>query len=110
MKLIGNQPISIIQGDTKEYKIRLDGLYDLIDYIYFTSKDLGIEEKMTYDNDEKCWVYRFSPVTTSVDPSDHYSYDITIYFKDGDITSETGIPLKIIKKKNPVENDNPLGE
>lgn len=105
MKLIGNVPICIIQGDTRDYKIKFeDGFDDLIDKIIFTSKDLEIEEEMTYLNDEKSWIYSFTSVQTQVEPSDFYSYDITIYFKDGDILSETKIPLKIVKKENPVEN------
>ena len=66
MKLMGNLPISIIQGDSYSYK--------------------------------------FTPSVTDTNPSDFYSYDITILFKDKDILSETKIPLKIIKKENPVED------
>lgn len=111
MKLIGIQPISIIQGDTRPYKIKFDrGLDDLIDHIFFTSKDLNIEEKMEYLEDEKCWQYYFDSATTSIDPSDYYSFDITVIFKDGDVLSSTKNPLKIIRKENPVESDNPIGE
>lgn len=106
MKLTGNKPIAIIQGDTKDYKIQFtNDINDLIEYIIFTSKLLNIEEKMQYNATEKYWVYSFASGVTDVAPSDFYSYDITIYFKDGDITSETGIPLKIIDKQNPVETN-----
>ena len=104
MKLIGNQPISIIQGDTKDYKIKFDDdINDLIESIFLTSEDLDINEKMTFSEDEKTWTYKFGALKTQIDPSDFYSYDITINFKDGDILSETKIPLKIIKKENPVD-------
>ena len=105
MKLIGNQPIQIIQGDTKDYKIKFENdINDLIDRIVITSENLNIEENLVFDVREKFWAYKFKSNETNIAPSDFYSYDITVFFKDGDVTSETGIPLKIIDKKNPVEN------
>lgn len=105
MKLIGNQPIKIIQGDTHEYKIKFENdINELIERIVFTSKNLEIEENMEFIGDENYWRFRFSASQTDIPPSDFYSYDITIFFKDGDIISETGVPLRIIDKRNPVEN------
>ena len=105
MKLMGNLPISIIQGDSYEYKIKFENdIDDLIEKVVITSEDLNIDSEMTFVPTEKYWSYKFTPSVTDTNPSDFYSYDITILFKDKDILSETKIPLKIIKKENPVED------
>ena len=105
MKLIGNKPIKIIQGDSYEYKIKFSQeINTLIEKIYLTSEDLTISSEMEFDEVNEVWSFKFLPTKTNVEPSDYYTYDITIKFKDGDVLSETGINLTISTKQNPVEN------
>ena len=49
MKLMGNLPISIIQGDSYEYKIKFENdIDDLIEKVVITSEDLNIDSEMTF--------------------------------------------------------------
>lgn len=106
MKLIGNIPIRIIQGDTYPYIIRFKdpNLANFISEIWFTSQALNIEEKFTYHKEENVFEYMITPEKTQcVKPSEYYTYDITIKLNDDMIISETAIPLIVVCKENPVE-------
>lgn len=102
----GNKPIKVIKGDTYPYIIKFKNkdIAYTIKEIWFTSNALNIREKFIYHEDDNIYEYIIdSQKTLNVKPSCYYTYDVTIIFNDESVLSETGIPLIVVDKKNPLE-------
>jgi hypothetical protein len=106
-QLYGNKKIKIIQGDSYTYQIQFvdESISDLVDRIVFSSTALEISEDMTVStvNSRTVYTYEFSALDTAdLDTSLFYTFDITVYFIDGKVISQSGLTIQILQKENPV--------
>lgn len=100
-KLTGNKSIEFIQGDSYSYRISFQDatIVPLLENVVFTCKKLDICENMVFGNNE--YIYTFSDEITREYSAMTTSFDITLKFLNGNILSQTGIRLIIVKKQNP---------
>lgn len=101
--VLGNEKIELIQGDDYIYDICLTNEdYSDVDKITFTCKALDINAQMIGDPDTKRFTYTISKTLTAQFIPLETTYDITIDFTDSTRESQTGIPLIIYRKQNPI--------
>lgn len=104
-KVIGNKPISIIQGDTLSYRMRVGGVsIENIQKIVFTCRYLNLEKELTLTQDENyndVYVLEYTADETEIWKAVETTFDITIFFVEGVVASETGIAFIVREKRNP---------
>ena len=98
--------IVIIQGDTCQKNVFIEGLEDLssIDSVYFSCSKLQLERELTYDQDIKAYVLLITADETSKLKPMTTDFDITV--KIGSSIIKTGLyrgKLYVLDKNNPVE-------
>lgn len=79
--------IELIQGDTYETALEINGLTDftIIDKVTFSSADLGFCKTLTFNTKEKNYSLILLPEETDRCKEGRYDYDITIKFKDKNV-------------------------
>ena len=95
--------ITIIQGDTYECEVTVEGIVaELVDKIYFSSNQLNVC-KMLDKRDNK-FILKFTPEETMKFSTGNLSYDFTIYFLDNTIqTAQYKARISILPKINKVQ-------
>lgn len=84
MDIIGNSNIEIIQGDSYQLNITLEGVeVDTIQNIYFSSQALEISKELIKKTNS--FALNFSPEETNKFKKGYYDYDLTIKFMDDNI-------------------------
>ena len=95
--------IEIIQGDTYETTLEINGLNDLslIKAVTITSEELGICKDLTYNADDYNYSLKIPPEETTKFPVGRFDYDITIKFNDSNVlTVIYQDEIIILAKKN----------
>lgn len=105
--------IVIIQGDTCQKNVFIEGLEDLssINSVYFSCSKLEMERELTYDQDIEAYVLLITSDETSAFKPMVTDFDITV--KIGTSVIKTGLyrgKLVILDKNNPVEVYNDVSE
>ena len=97
----GNTPIIFIQGDTFVYQVAFsDRPFETIDKVVFSCDALSLEQEMIKDTENKKFVYAFLAEITDLWIPLQTTFDIIVYYVDGPIETQTGIPLIIKKRYN----------
>lgn len=97
--------IKIIQGDTHSSTVTVESGADLIEELWFTSKYLGISQKLTQVNDTQ-WLITFDPDFTCSCKVCHTSFDITAKLKDSQVnTLVYEGKLCVLKKENTIDGN-----
>lgn len=101
-KLVGNVPIELVQGSTTNIRRKFKSTeVVLIDKVYFSCKELGLcaELEKTENNE---FIYTITDELSSTFPPMITTYDLTVQYLDGSVAIETGVVLKVFKRKNPL--------
>ena len=95
--------ITIIQGDTYECEISIEGvLVEIIDRIYFSSNQLNVCKEL--EKRDGKFVLKFTPEETMNFETGNLSYDFTIYFTNNAIqTAQYRNRISILPKINKVQ-------
>lgn len=97
----GNSPVVFIQGDTYIYEVTFkDRDFSEVNKVVFSCIALSINKQMHRDTDNEKFVYTFTSTETAKWIPLETTFDIKVFFTDGTIESETGIPLVIVKRMN----------
>ena len=101
--VIGESKITIVQGDSYERYITIDGIsLDLIEGIYFSSDKLNISKKLILKSN--VFVLSLTSEETKDLPVVNTNYDLTIKFNNNKInTIQYQATISILKKNNKVE-------
>ena len=104
----GNSPIIFIQGDTFVYQISIaDKSFESIDKVVFSCDALSMEQEMIKDSENEQFIYTFLSEITSLWVPLQTTFDIVVYYTDGAVESQTGIPLIIKKRFNTKDDPQP---
>ena len=97
--------ITIIQGDTYECEVSIEGvLVEIIDKIYFSSNQLNVCKEL--EKRDGKFVLKFTPEETMKFETGNLSYDFTIYFVDKTIqTVQYKARISILPKVNKVQDN-----
>lgn len=105
-----NTNISVVQGDTlRKYFALLDAQGDPLDELavsamWFTCAGLIICRKLDYDPAEGGWLLTLTSTETSMLPPVAASYDLTVEFSSGIVSTMVYKGnIKVLKKENPLE-------
>lgn len=100
---VGNDNIEIIQGDSFEMTVTIDGLAEsIIENIYFTCASLRFCQKLEKEEGTTYLLKISSEITKTFEPA-VTNYDLTIYFIDKTIqTIVHNAALKVLRKNNAV--------
>lgn len=98
--------IVIIQGDTYQANVTVEGVEDLavIENVYFSCSKLEMTKELTFDPETETYVLLLSSEETSALYPQTTNFDITVKFFDSKI--KTGLyrgKLIVCDKNNPVE-------
>ena len=100
--IIGESKITIIQGDSYERYITIEGIdLDLIEGVYFSSAKLNCSKKLFLKNTD--YVLSFTPEETMSFPVFNTNYDLTIKFVGNKVnTVQHHSIITILPKTNKV--------
>lgn len=97
--------LKIIQGDSERITVTVEAGADLIEELWFTSKYLGISQKLQQINDTQ-WLAIFDPDFTCNCKVCHTSFDITAKIKDNQVnTLLYEDKICILKKENTIDGN-----
>lgn len=97
--------LTIIQGDTHNSTVTAESGADLIEELWFTSKYLGISQRLTKINDTQ-WLITFDTDFTCDCKVCHTSFDITAILKDNQVnTLVYEGKLCVLKKENKIDGN-----
>ena len=79
--------IELIQGDTYETTLEIDGLEDfsLLEKVAFSSADLGLCKELTFNQEDSTYLLILLPSETEKFKSGIFDYDITIKFTNNNV-------------------------
>ena len=100
-----NNEIIIIQGDSYQAELNINGLVDIsvVDKCIFSSDYLGICKALELSSDLNKYVLKFTSEETSKMLPSIASFDITLFFKDTNVATVIYKgDIKILDKKNKV--------
>lgn len=98
--------IVIIQGDTYQANVTVEGVEDLsvIENVYFSCSKLNLTKELSFDQDTTTYVLLLSSEETSALKAMTTDFDITVKFFDSKV--KTGLyrgKIIVCDKNNPVE-------
>lgn len=97
--------LEIIQGDTHSVTVTAESGADLIEELYFTSKYLGISQRLAKINDTQ-WLITFDADFTCDCKVCLTSYDITAKLKDNQVNTVVyEDKIRILKKENTIDGN-----
>lgn len=97
--------LKIIQGDTHNSTVTAESGADLIEELWFTSKYLGISQKLTQINDTQ-WLFHLEADFTCDCKVCHTSFDITAKLKGNQVnTLVYEDKLCVLKKENTIDGN-----
>lgn len=97
--------IKVIQGDTLNLTISVEGDNKLIEELYFSCKKLDIVNKLTKVNDTQ-YIITFSSEITQKWMEGNAFYDITAKLKDNQISTVVYYDeMRILKKENTINGN-----
>lgn len=79
--------IELIQGDTYETTLEIEGLEDfsLLEKVTFSSADLGLCKELTFNQADNTYTLLLLPNETDKFKSGRFDYDITVKFIDSNV-------------------------
>lgn len=84
--ICGKVNIIIVQGDSYQKKVKIEGIdNEMIEGVYFSSDKLKFSKKLTYSMVEEKYIFSLTPLETETFPAGKGDYDITIKFIDDKI-------------------------
>lgn len=100
----GSKGIVVVQGDSYQKNLIVEDIDPItIDAIYISSRDLKISKQLVYDGDTHKYVFTLSPQETENLQSMSTTFDITIYFADGNVkTISYKARIEVLPKINKV--------
>lgn len=103
----GDSGIIVIQGDTYQKSVIIENVdSELIDDIYISCKDLGINKQLEYDNENDKFVFTLTSQETINLKSMTTTFDITVYFKDSKVkTVSYKSNIQVLPKTNAVNRN-----
>lgn len=101
-KLVGNTPIEMVQGATTSIRRKFSTEETLlIDKVFLTCKALCLcVELDKMENGE--FVFTITDELSSTFQPTIATYDLTVKYLDGSTAIQTGVPLKVVKRQNPL--------
>lgn len=97
--------LKIIQGDTANITFTIEKGADLIEELYFSSKGLGISQKLTKINDTQ-YLASFDTDITCNCKNGYTTYDITAILKDNQVSTLVySGELRVLKKENAINGN-----
>ena len=100
--IIGNKPIKVIQGATKDIRRKFDTeVTQNIASVVISCNELGLN--FTLDKTENGeFTHRLSSSLTATFAPQTTTYDMTVTYTDGSVGIETGIPFVVEERINPI--------
>lgn len=101
----GNREIVVIQGDTYQKNVIVEGVDPInIEAIYISCKDLGINQELTLDENSGKYVFIMSADETMKLQSMITTFDITVYFIEGKVKTVSYMArVNVLPKVNKVK-------
>lgn len=96
------QTIQVIQGDTLNVRFSVSLSKNLINNLYFTCVDLGLEQELTFIEEKDGWSYWLLKMQTPIDLKPCFAtYDLTIKYNGDDTkTSIHNANFNVLEKRN----------
>ena len=100
--IVGNKPIVVIQGATKDIRRKFcETVTPNIDTVQIVCNDLGLNATLAKtENDE--FTYRLTDAQTGAFPVIDTTYDMVVTYTDGAVGIQTGVQFKVVERQNPV--------